>query len=169
MLDFLTAHVRYDLAVALLRTGTTDEHKHDYTQKINGILTQVASNIIDKYAEYPPPIRRYKVDKLGMKLALRELFNARDEAWDTFKRMGRAGDSVDYVQIRQDQKRRTEQRIISGKRYAGRVIRWATRVPMEKWEGEDNLVIDLSQWRRKDIMRRAEVGRLTVGNVARIA
>jgi hypothetical protein len=139
MLDFLTAHVRYDLGMALLRTGTGDEHHSDYRDKMNIILTKVANEIVDKYADYPTPVKLLGINRLGLRLALHELFQARDEAWNNFEAMQLIQDSAFFAQARQDQARRTRRRTVSGKKGARLIFKVMTRLPDGKWDGDDAL------------------------------
>lgn len=141
MIDFLTAHVRYDLAVALFRTETEQRHLHDYTANVNAVLTNVAIAIMDKYAQFPLIMRAAGIDKLGLAMTLRELFEARDEAWQTSIAMFNAKDSADYAAIRAEQRQRTRIKTLSGRPQAGALFKVATRVPLEEWDNADKLVV----------------------------
>lgn len=136
MLDFLTAHVRYDLAVTLLRTETEDRHETDYTQRINTILTDVARGMVDSYATFHAPLRRLGVGAVCLELALQELFTARDEAWTSFKQLSAASDLHEYATIRRSMRQRTEERLMSSNPVAGMALRIMTRVPEGVWHND---------------------------------
>ena len=134
MFEFLTTHVRYDLGVALLRTNTQPEHKDDYTVKVNGILGDVAVDILPHYVHIKNQVlKTLQVDKAGMRMALRELFGARDEAWVSHEQMSGAVDLREFVAMRQSQHDRTEKRLLSSRKMSNLVVRALVKMPPESW------------------------------------
>lgn len=134
MIDFLASHIRYDLGIALFRTYTHFTHKPDYTEGVNLLLDEVAHEIIDSYAEFHGLFGLAREHFL--KIALREIYNARDDAWNAFVDLCQVSDFDSYRSRREAMRRQTEQRQISGNKVASLALRLATRVPAG-WEAED--------------------------------
>jgi len=134
MLDFLSVHVRYDLPVALVRTNTLDKHRDDYTEKVNQILTHVAMQIMPLYAKAAlPSYPAAAVEKFGLRLALNELFGARNEAWVAFKHMERINDLQEFADLRSWQQQRTEGQLVTGRRVASLVLSKVLKKEPHKW------------------------------------
>lgn len=134
MIDFLATHIRYELGIALFRTYTQFAHKPDYTEGVNLLLNEVAHDIIDAYAEFHGLFGLVKEHFLN--IALREIYNARDDAWNAFVDLCHVKDFDSYRSQREMMRRQTEQRQISGSRLASLALRFTTRVP-EGWENDD--------------------------------
>lgn len=138
MIDFLASHIRYDLGIALFRTYTRIAHEPDYTEGINLLLDEVAHEIIDSYAEFNGLFGLAR--ERFLKIALREIYNARDDAWNAFVDLCHVNDFEGYKSRREKMRRQTEQRQISGNKVGSLALRLATRAP-SGWEAEDGTPI----------------------------
>jgi hypothetical protein len=134
MIDFLGSHIRYDLGVALFRTYTRFAHKSDYTETVNLLLNEVAYEIIDSYAEFyslfGPARERF------LKMALHEIYSARDDAWNAFVDLCHVSDFESYAKRREVMRHQAEQHQISGRKLASLALRTVARIP-QGWEADD--------------------------------
>lgn len=140
MVDFLGFHVIYDLPFTLHDTNTKLDHKQDYSEKINTILTDVGRQLLPEYIEVSPFLAKMKVPEIGLNLVLRHLFKSRDEAWKTFEELRDTEvHSIDdnhlaiHAQIEHKLRKKAVSRMPSNNKLADFIIRKTTQVPHHPW------------------------------------
>ena len=87
MKKFWDDHIYGDLAHALKGTDTQPHHKEDYRHPINTTLSETGWAMIDEYVDIHPWLKKLKLDKIGLHLALRDIYKARDIAWEIFEEL----------------------------------------------------------------------------------
>jgi len=129
MMRFWGVHIGYDLGIVLDQTDTKQEHKNDYRQVVNTILSETAGEIWPQYLKVPNAI-----GKLGVKLALQEIFGARDEAWIAYEMLtDHRGDELARQQILQEMGGRVTRRLLLVHTAADYMLRAFTAVPEGIW------------------------------------
>ena len=130
MSEFLRAHVDRDLAFALLETDTQPEHKDDYTAKMNTILSQTGRELLPTYVEAKSFLKQLGIEKLGLSLVLRDLYKARDDAWEAFEELKEADGDIHQINLIDERLRqKAATGLLSGNKFASYVIDKTTRVP----------------------------------------
>lgn len=141
MIDFLGFHVVYDLPFTLIDTDTQPHHQDDYAAKINMILGEAAHELLPEYADVHPALRALGAEQIGLRLVLRDLFAARDDAWRAFTDLRQAqayadnpSSFTDHLpktadRIEADLREKATRRMLSSNKLATFVLSRATRTP----------------------------------------
>ena len=132
MSEFLRAHVDRDLAFALLATDTQDKHRSDYTEKMNIILAETGRELMPEFVQVKSPFRQLGAEKIGLELVLRDLYNARDKAWDAFIELRSAGEDQDQIDLIDGRlSKKAASGLLSNNRLISYVINKTTNTPLQ--------------------------------------